>query len=99
MAQRERRSNAGNRMAKLLDEEEDVDDFYTTTYGGFNEAEEDNDYQYVYRTIYNYILPLVSEKLSGFCLNNHFNYNTGYRSCYIRQAGNLDTCLFTSFWP
>ncbi|CAH0583175.1 unnamed protein product [Chrysodeixis includens] len=45
MANRERRSNAGNRMAKLLDEEEDVDEFYTTTYGGFNEAEEDNDYQ------------------------------------------------------
>ncbi|XP_041989051.1 vacuolar protein sorting-associated protein 72 homolog [Aricia agestis] len=44
MAQRERRSNAGNRMAKLLDEEEE-DDFYKTTYGGFNEVEEDNDYK------------------------------------------------------
>ncbi|CAG9579654.1 unnamed protein product [Danaus chrysippus] len=43
MAQRERRSNAGNRMAKLLDEEEE-DDFYKTTYGGFTEAHEDNDY-------------------------------------------------------
>ncbi|OWR51759.1 hypothetical protein KGM_210685 [Danaus plexippus plexippus] len=43
MAQRERRSNAGNRMAKLLDEEEE-DDFYKTTYGGFTEADEDNDY-------------------------------------------------------
>ncbi|KAL4716272.1 hypothetical protein ACJJTC_014752 [Scirpophaga incertulas] len=43
MAQRERRSNAGNRMAKLLDEEEE-DDFYKTTYGGFQEVEEDNDY-------------------------------------------------------
>lgn len=43
MTQRERRSNAGNRMAKLLDEEEE-DDFYKTTYGGFQEAEEDNDY-------------------------------------------------------
>ncbi|XP_023944073.2 vacuolar protein sorting-associated protein 72 homolog [Bicyclus anynana] len=43
MAQRERRSNAGNRMAKLLDEEEE-DDFYKTTYGGFQEADEDNDY-------------------------------------------------------
>ncbi|XP_045767674.1 vacuolar protein sorting-associated protein 72 homolog [Maniola jurtina] len=43
MAQRERRSNAGNRMAKLLDEEEE-DDFYKTTYGGFQEVAEDNDY-------------------------------------------------------
>lgn len=43
MAQRERRSNAGNRMAKLLNEE-DEDDFYKTTYGGFQEGEEDNDY-------------------------------------------------------
>ncbi|XP_013142226.1 PREDICTED: vacuolar protein sorting-associated protein 72 homolog [Papilio polytes] len=43
MAQRERRSNAGNRMAKLLNEEEE-DDFYKTTYGGFQEGEEDNDY-------------------------------------------------------
>ncbi|KAG6463343.1 vacuolar protein sorting-associated protein 72 homolog [Manduca sexta] len=44
MSQRERRSNAGNRMAKLLDEEEE-DDFYKTTYGGFEEVEEDRDYQ------------------------------------------------------
>nr|XP_026485515.1 vacuolar protein sorting-associated protein 72 homolog isoform X2 [Vanessa tameamea] len=43
MTQRERRSNAGNRMAKLLDEEEE-DDFYKTTYGGFQEVEEDRDY-------------------------------------------------------
>ncbi|XP_031829723.1 vacuolar protein sorting-associated protein YL-1 isoform X2 [Nomia melanderi] len=40
---RERRSNAGNKMAKLLNEEEE-DDFYKTTYGGFDEAEQDNDY-------------------------------------------------------
>ncbi|XP_037092424.1 vacuolar protein sorting-associated protein 72 homolog [Pollicipes pollicipes] len=40
---RERRSNAGNRMNKLIGEEEE-DDFYTTTYGGFNEEEEDKDY-------------------------------------------------------
>lgn len=43
MAQRQRRSTAGNRMAKLLDEEEE-DDFYKTTYGGFQELEEDRDY-------------------------------------------------------
>ena len=34
---RDRRSNAGNRMSRLL-EEEDEDDFYKTTYGGFDEA-------------------------------------------------------------
>lgn len=46
-ATRERRSNAGNKLARLLDEEEDVDDFYKTTYGGFNEEEEDNDFHFV----------------------------------------------------
>ncbi|XP_074106633.1 vacuolar protein sorting-associated protein YL-1 [Cotesia typhae] len=40
---RERRANAGNKMAKLLNEEEE-DDFYKTTYGGFEEVEQDNDY-------------------------------------------------------
>ncbi|XP_076636775.1 vacuolar protein sorting-associated protein YL-1 isoform X2 [Colletes latitarsis] len=40
---RERRANAGNKMAKLLNEEEE-DDFYKTTYGGFEEAEQDHDY-------------------------------------------------------
>jgi vacuolar protein sorting-associated protein 72 len=34
---REKRSNAGNRMSKLLDAE-DEDDFYKTTYGGFAEV-------------------------------------------------------------
>lgn len=43
-AERSRRSNAGNRLAKLLTEEEE-DDFYKTTYGGFNEVEDDEDYQ------------------------------------------------------
>lgn len=42
-ASRERRSNAGNRIAKLLDEEEE-DDFYKTSYGGFNETADDRDY-------------------------------------------------------
>lgn len=44
-ASRPQRINAGNRMAKLLDEEEE-DDFYKTTYGGFHEDEEDGDYKY-----------------------------------------------------
>uniref|UniRef100_A0A1B0DH94 Vacuolar protein sorting-associated protein 72 homolog n=1 Tax=Phlebotomus papatasi TaxID=29031 RepID=A0A1B0DH94_PHLPP len=43
-ATRERRSNAGNRIAKLLDDEEE-DDFYKTSYGGFQEAEDDRDYE------------------------------------------------------
>lgn len=42
-ATRERRGNAGNKMAKLLDEEEE-DDFYKTSYGGFEETENDRDY-------------------------------------------------------
>ncbi|XP_019695821.1 vacuolar protein sorting-associated protein 72 homolog isoform X2 [Harpegnathos saltator] len=42
-ATRERRSNAGNKMARLLNEEEE-DEFYKTTYGGFDEVEQDHDY-------------------------------------------------------
>ena len=41
---RERRSNAGNKMAKLMDAEEE-DDFYKNTYGGFDEKEDDDDYK------------------------------------------------------
>jgi len=41
-ANRERRSTAGNRLAKVLDDEDD--EFYKTTYGGFEEEEEDNDF-------------------------------------------------------
>ena len=42
-ASRSRRANAGNKMASLLDSEE-VDEFYSTTYGGFNEEAEDKEY-------------------------------------------------------
>lgn len=42
-ATRERRGNAGCKMSKLLDEEEE-DDFYKTSYGGFEETENDRDY-------------------------------------------------------
>lgn len=34
---REQRKTAGNRMSKLLDAEEE-DEFYKTTYGGFNDV-------------------------------------------------------------
>ena len=47
MADRPRRANAGSRMTKLIEEaqdEEEGDDFYKNTYGGFNEDEEDQDY-------------------------------------------------------
>jgi regulation of enolase protein 1 (concanavalin A-like superfamily) len=40
---RSRRSNAGSKMALLLNSMES-DDFYTTTYGGFNEDEADDDF-------------------------------------------------------
>lgn len=36
-ASRERRANAGSKMARLIDEEEE-DEFYSTTYGGFDEV-------------------------------------------------------------
>lgn len=42
---RERRVTAGNKLSRLLNEEED--EFYKTTYGGFEEIEDDVDYQYV----------------------------------------------------
>ena len=34
---REKRFNAGNRMSRMLEEEQE-DDFYKTTYGGFEEV-------------------------------------------------------------
>ncbi|RNA08325.1 vacuolar sorting-associated 72 -like protein [Brachionus plicatilis] len=41
---RERRRNAGSKMAQLLNQEEE-DDFYKTAYGGFNEAEDDQEFE------------------------------------------------------
>lgn len=55
---RERRANAGNKMAKLLNEEEE-DDFYKTTYGGFDEVEQDHDYMLISTlTQFNFIVSL-----------------------------------------
>lgn len=42
-ATRERRATAGNRISKLLNEEEE-EDIYKTLYGGFQEVEDDKDY-------------------------------------------------------
>lgn len=44
-ASRERRANAGNKLAQLLNEEDEADDFYKTTYGGFNDEEDDKEYE------------------------------------------------------
>ena len=43
-ASRERRGNAGNKIARLLNEEEEEDDFFKTLYGGFSEEKADGDY-------------------------------------------------------
>ena len=43
---RERRQNAGAKMTKLLNEEEDEDEFYKTAYGGFEEQGEDNEFEF-----------------------------------------------------
>ncbi len=40
---RERRTNAGAKMSKLIDNEEE-DEFYTTAYGGFSEIENDKEF-------------------------------------------------------
>ncbi|CAG9807918.1 unnamed protein product [Chironomus riparius] len=41
---RQRRVNAGNRYARILNEEEEDDEFYKTQYGGFSEEKADDDY-------------------------------------------------------
>ena len=46
-AVREKRNNAGNRYARILNEEEEEDDFYKTQYGGFSEEKADDDYLWV----------------------------------------------------
>lgn len=42
-ATRERRTNAGNRIGKILNDEEE-EEIYSTLYGGFTEIEDDKDY-------------------------------------------------------
>ncbi len=42
-AGRERRVNAGAKMSKLIDNEEE-DEFYSTAYGGFAEVANDNEF-------------------------------------------------------
>jgi vacuolar protein sorting-associated protein 72 len=40
---RDRRANAGARMAQMLEQEED--DFYKSTYGGFFDEDDDREYE------------------------------------------------------
>lgn len=62
-ATREKRANAGNKMARLLNEEEE-DDFYKTTYGGFDEVDQDHDYMFVASTKnYSYIYITKAHKI------------------------------------
>lgn len=44
VAGRAKRERAGAKMASLLANEQDKDDFYTSTYGGFEEEEHDDDF-------------------------------------------------------
>lgn len=44
-AERSRRSNAGKNIAKLLQREEELDDFYSSAYGGFQETSGDEVYE------------------------------------------------------
>ena len=46
-AERPKRSNAGNRMGKLIKQEINQDEFYTTAYGGFDEASGDEKYEVI----------------------------------------------------
>lgn len=61
-ATREKRSNAGNKMARLLNEEEE-DEFYKTTYGGFDEVEQDHDYMLLYMHIYDIYITIIYDSL------------------------------------
>ena len=44
-AERPQRANAGRNIGKLLDQEQDADDFYQTAYGGFEEVSGDEEYE------------------------------------------------------
>lgn len=45
MASRPRRANAGKNIGKLINQEEQGDEFYKTAYGGFDEESEDEEYE------------------------------------------------------
>ena len=49
-ADRSKRSNAGKNIGQLIDQELNLDDFYKTAYGGFEEGSEDDEYEVTYLT-------------------------------------------------
>ena len=53
---RERRSNAGNRLSRLIEDEEE-DDFYKNTYGGFNDEEDDA--EFTFKSVFDCILIIL----------------------------------------
>ena len=55
-AERSRRVNAGSNIGKLIQQEINQDEFYTTAYGGFEEASGDDEYE-VYK--YGLLLDLL----------------------------------------
>ena len=42
---RPRRANAGRYISRLIDQEQETDEFYQTAYGGFDEASGDEEYE------------------------------------------------------
>ena len=44
-SQRPQRFNAGRNIGKLINQEIEGDDFYSTAYGGFEEESEDEEYE------------------------------------------------------
>ncbi|XP_031572318.1 vacuolar protein sorting-associated protein 72 homolog [Actinia tenebrosa] len=42
---RPQRKNAGNRMSKMIEDEQEVDDFYKTAFGGFEEESGDEEFE------------------------------------------------------
>ncbi len=48
---RPKRANAGRNISKLINQELGGDDFYSSVYGGFEEDEEDCEYEVILITI------------------------------------------------
>ena len=44
---RPRRANAGHNISKLINQELGGDEFYSSVYGGFEEEEEDQEYEVI----------------------------------------------------
>ena len=87
-AERPQRANAGRNMGKLLEQEMEKDEFYTTAYGGFDEASGDDEYevrvvlQYTYcilnKLIYIYIYIYVCVTVVSYSQTQPFRDESGY---------------------